>query len=425
MNMTEVIELVNTNRGTGQKENLNRMRLLMSKLGNPQDSLRVVHIAGTNGKGSVSAFLSSILSQAGIKSGVYTSPHLESINERIKISGQMITDDAFIEATEIVAPFVEQVEEETGERLYSFEILTAVALLHFSVCGCELVILETGIGGRLDATNVVSSSEASIITSIGYDHMKVLGDTIEQIAAEKAGIIKSNGLVIFPEMSEEVDAVISRKAADVQADMIKVTPNHISSVNMTDTYSSFSYKEMDGLVIHLLGRHQIINAVLAVEASQILEQRGFAITSEHIRRGLELAAWPGRMEKISEHPTILIDGAHNPEGVAALRENIGYLFPDEPLTFVVGMMKDKEYKEMIEQMLPYAEKVLTVSPDPYRGFDAEATADWLKDKGQDAQAFKSVDELIVELKSQSYLNRKVIVFGSLYLIGDMRRLWQN
>ncbi|GAB2317923.1 folylpolyglutamate synthase/dihydrofolate synthase family protein [Alkalibacterium sp. s-m-22] len=425
MNMTEVIELVNTNRGTGQKENLNRMRLLMSKLGNPQDSLRVVHIAGTNGKGSVSAFLSSILSQAGIKSGVYTSPHLESINERIKISGQMITDDVFIEATEKVAPFVEQVEEETGERLYSFEILSAVALLHFSVCGCELVILETGIGGRLDATNVVSSSEASIITSIGYDHMKVLGDTIEQIAAEKAGIIKSNGLVVFPEMSEEVDAVISRKAEDVQADMIRVTPNHISSVSMTDIYSSFSYKEMDGLVIHLLGRHQITNAVLVVEAAQVLEQRGFAITSEHIRRGLELAAWPGRMEKISEHPTILIDGAHNPEGVAALRENIGYLFPDEQLIFVVGMMKDKAYKEMIEQMLPYAEKVLTVSPDPYRGFDAETTAEWLKDKGQDAQAFKSVDELIVELKSQSYLNRKVIVFGSLYLIGDMRRLWQN
>ncbi|GEN49995.1 bifunctional folylpolyglutamate synthase/dihydrofolate synthase [Alkalibacterium pelagium] len=425
MNMTEVIELVNTNRGTGQKENLNRMRLLMNKLGDPQDRLRVVHIAGTNGKGSVSAFLSSILSQAGIKAGVYTSPHLESINERIKVSGQMITDEEFIEATETVAPFVAQVEEETGERLYSFEILTAVALLHFAVSRCDLVILETGIGGRLDATNVVNTSEASIITSIGYDHMKVLGDTIEQITAEKSGIIKENGLVIFPEMSEEVDAVISRKAENVQADMIRVTPNHISSVSMTDTYSSFSYKEMDGLIIHLLGRHQITNAALAVEAAQVLEQRGFVITSDHIRKGLELAAWPGRMEKISEHPTILIDGAHNPEGVAALRENISYLFPDEQLIFVVGMMKDKAYEDMIEQILPFSEKILTVSPDPYRGFDAEGTADWLDAQGQESQAFKSVDELIVELKSQSYLNRKVIVFGSLYLIGDMRRLWKK
>ena len=196
MNIAEVIRLVNTNRGNGKKENLNRMYLLMEKLGNPQKRLKFIHIAGTNGKGTTAAFIASILGETALKTGLFTSPHLEVINERIKIDQKNISDEAFILFTERVVSSVEEVELELSEKLYSFEILTAIALLYFAEQQCDMVILETGIGGRLDSTNIIQSPEVAAITSIGLDHMGMLGNTAEEIAKEKAGIIKSNSIVI-------------------------------------------------------------------------------------------------------------------------------------------------------------------------------------------------------------------------------------
>lgn len=424
MDMKDVIELVNTNRGTGQKENLYRMRLLLNKLGNPQQALKCVHVAGTNGKGSTSAFLSHILREAGIKTGVYTSPHLEKINERVMIDGVLITDSAFIQTTEAVARHVESVEEETGERLYSFEILTAVALLYFKEQECELVILEAGIGGRLDATNVIERPEVAIITSIGYDHMKVLGETIEQIASEKAGIIKEGGTLIYPEMTPAVNAVIEGRARENQATVRLIRTEELKEVQLSDQGGQFSFRNQADLAIRLLGRHQLMNAALAVEAAHELTKKGFEIDSAHIRSGLVNTGWPGRMEKISEHPAVIIDGAHNPEGVAVLKNNLKELYPDQSLILVCGMMKDKDYMNMIRQVLPFSKKVMTVSPDPYRGFDPFETAQRLSNEGTEAEAFDSVASVVDKLKQESSSKDTVIVMGSLYLIGEFRKYWR-
>lgn len=423
MNMSDVINLVNTNRGTGNKENLFRMRLLMKKIGDPQRTLKFIHVAGTNGKGSTSAFLSSILNEAAIKTGVFTSPHLEIINERIQIDKQNISDEDFIEITEKVAPYVEEVEEETGERLYSFEILTAAALLYFAQKDCSLVILEAGIGGRLDATNIIDTPEVAIITSIGYDHMKLLGGTKEQIASEKAGIIKDKGTVICPVMSQEISQIIQSIVTEKRATLKEINQTDITQMVLTDSYSRFNYKELNDLTIHLLGKHQVMNASLAVEAVLELKLKGYKLDYDQIRKGLFKALWPGRMEKISLEPNVIIDGAHNPEGVDMLKENVAQLFPTDQLVFVVGMMKDKAYMEMIEKILPLAKKVFTVSPDPYRGFNAKETAELIEERGYSSEAFDSVETIINELKTEKHQKETIIVFGSLYLIGDFKKLW--
>lgn len=425
MNMNDVIALVNTNRGNGKKESLNRMNALLDKIGNPQKSLQFVHIAGTNGKGSTASFISSILNQTAIKTGLFTSPHLEKINERIRVNQTTITDQDFIRITEKVAPLVDEVENELNEKLYSFEILTAVAFLYFSEKECELVILEAGIGGRLDATNAISAPEVAVITSIGLDHMKVLGDSKESIAREKAGIIKKNGVLVFPEMEETLETIFYEKASEQRSKAMKVKAADIASVVLSEHTSVFSYKRFKEVMIHLIGMHQVMNACLAIEAIELLQSKGYPIKDSVISEGLYEARWAGRMEKISDDPLIIIDGAHNPAGVHSLKQTIETLFEGEKVTFVIGMMKDKPYQAMIETMLPFAEKVHTVSPDDYRGFDAKEVSDWLTDKGIQAKSHDSVDSVIDSLNKESNASDKIIVFGSLYLIGEFREKWNQ
>lgn len=425
MKMNDVIGLVNTNRGNGKKESLKRMYALLEKIGNPQKKLKFVHIAGTNGKGSTASFLSSILEQTAIKTGLFTSPHLEKINERIGINKTNITDTDFIQMTEKVAPYVDEVEKELNERLYSFEILTAVAFLYFAEKECELVILEAGIGGRLDATNTIQTPEVAVITSIGLDHMKVLGDSIESIAHEKAGIVKEKGVLIFPEMEDSLEKIFYNKAKQKQTTVRKIESADVTDVRIKEDLTTFSYKQFNPIRIHLLGMHQAMNACLALEAAQVLQDMGYEINQSDIIKGLNEARWPGRMEKISDSPLIILDGAHNPAGVKTLKQTVETIFKDEKLTFVVGMMKDKEYHDMIESILPFAHMIHTVSPDEYRGFDAQTVAAELRNKGIHAQAHVSVDSLIDMLKKESYHSDKIIVFGSLYLIGEFRQKWNK
>ena len=425
MNMTDVIALVNTNRGNGKKESLKRMFSLLDKIGNPQNKLKFVHIAGTNGKGSTASFLSSILKQTAIKTGLFTSPHLEVINERIQIDSETISDADFIQTTEKVAPYVEEVEKELNERLYSFEILTAVAFLYLAEKECELVILEAGIGGRLDATNTIKTPEVAIITSIGLDHVKVLGDSKEAIANEKAGIIKEKGVLIFPEMEDYLEAIFYNKAQEKQTTVVKVKTTDVTELDMTKDRTTFSYKAFESIAIHLLGKHQVMNACLALEAVLTLQHKGYEIDNSAIIKGLHETRWPGRMEKISDKPLIILDGAHNPAGVQTLKKTVETLFEGEKLTFIVGMMKDKNYHDMIENILPFAYTIHTVSPDFYRGFDAEEVAAELRKKGVQAHSHQSVDAVIDTLKSEGSTSEKVIVFGSLYLIGEFRKKWNK
>lgn len=424
MDMNDVVTLVNTNRGNGKKKSLDRMQLLMEKLDHPEKDLSFVHIAGTNGKGSTAAFISQILIQAQLKTGIFTSPHLEKVNERIQINSQMISDEEFIHVTEKVAARVNEVETEYGERLYSFEILTAVALLYFKQKRCDIVILEAGIGGRLDSTNVIPVPEVAVITSIGMDHTRVLGNSLEKIAEEKAGIIKKDGDIVLPAFDSPLSKVFRSKAESNQAKLHEVRLSKGKDLILTENSSTFSYKRFERLTIKLIGKHQVNNALLAIEASLILKQKGFKISDKHISQGIEKTYWPGRMERIQEKPTIFIDGAHNPEGVNTLRNSIHTLFPDEKLIFLIGMMKDKDYMKMIDKVVPYAKKIYTVSPDPYRGFPPRVVAKDLKKRGIESESFDSILDAVSTLKEIAE-KEKVIVFGSLYLIGDIKKYWDK
>ncbi|MER2064625.1 MAG: Mur ligase family protein, partial [Alkalibacterium sp.] len=329
MDMKDVIALVNTNRGNGKKESLNRMHKLLDKLGNPEKNLSFVHIAGTNGKGSTASFMAQILIKAGMKTGVFTSPHLEVVNERIRINDAFISDEDFIKVTEKVAAVVDAVEEECGERLYSFEILTAVALLYYDEHMCDIVVLEAGIGGRLDATNTIPVPEVAIITSIGMDHTKMLGETLEKIAGEKAGIIKENGQVVLPAFSPSIAQDFQEKAGTRHATVRQADLNEVKNLLLNEQGSTFSYKQFEEVKVNMVGKHQVSNALLAIEAALILKEKGYGISDEAILEGIAASYWPGRMEKIHDKPTIFIDGAHNPEGVERLRESVETLFPDE------------------------------------------------------------------------------------------------
>lgn len=422
MNMEEVTALVNTNRGNGKKENLDRMANLMQKLGNPQNQLKFIHIAGTNGKGTTASFISSILREAGMQVGLFTSPHLEVVNERIQVDQKFISDQDFIECTEKVAAYVEEVETELSEKLYSFEILTAVAFVYFSRQNCDLVVLETGIGGRLDSTNIIETPEVAVITSIGLDHMNMLGHTLKEIAQEKAGIIKTNGSVVVYDCGNELRPVFEERAQEKRAELKVLNLSDIEQLSASVKGQEFNYKQFKNLKIKMVGIHQLSNATLAIETALQLRATYEMITDEAIRKGLEKAFWAGRMEVLREEPLVLVDGAHNEQGVALLSQNIRRLFPDQKITFVVGMMKDKAYIDMIEVVSDIAKRILTVSPDPWRGFDAEEVATVLNNRGQSARFVKSLEDIQQYIEKEAEKEEIIVVFGSLYLVGDLRKL---
>lgn len=422
MNMEEVTALVNTNRGNGKKENLDRMASLMQKLGNPQNQLKFIHIAGTNGKGTTASFISSILREAGMQVGLFTSPHLEVVNERIQVDQTFISDQDFIDCTEKVAVYVAEVEAELSEKLYSFEILTAVAFVYFSRQNCDLVVLETGIGGRLDSTNIIETPEVAVVTSIGLDHMNMLGHTLKEIAQEKAGIIKTNGSVVIYDCGNELQPIFEERAREKQAELKVLNQSDIELLSASVKGQEFNYKQYRNLKIKMVGVHQLSNAALAIETALQLKATYEMITNEAIRKGLEKAFWAGRMEVLREEPLVLVDGAHNEQGVALLSQNIRSLFPDQKITFVVGMMKDKAYIDMIENVSDIARQILTVSPDPWRGFDAEEVATILNNRGQSARFVKSVEDIQKYIEKEAEKKEVIVVFGSLYLVGDLRKL---
>lgn len=420
MDMQDVIALVNTNRGKGKKKNLNRINYLLNELGNPQTQLKVIHVAGTNGKGSTSSLMMSILREAGYKVGLFTSPHLESINERIRINDTFITDEEFIRLTERVSVAVEKTEYELNESLHAFEILTAVAYLYFSSKPVDVVILEAGIGGRLDATNTIPQSLVSIITSIGLDHVKVLGNTPEKIAEEKAGIVKVGGDLVTFDPPESLKTIFEKKCSEQRATYHRVETSKLQVTEVTLEKQVFDYKQYKNLSIRLLGTHQVRNALLAIEAMEILRTKNYSISDQAIHRGLENAFWPGRWEKISNTPLAFMDGAHNQPAVEELMKTINSLFPQEKITFILGMMQDKSYQTMLETVMPKANKFLTLAPDSERAIESETMAENLRKEGFKAKPLASPREALDYIQHEAEEDEIIVVFGSLYLVGNIK-----
>ncbi len=372
MDWNEAIALLHGANWKHTKIGLERMRDFMHALGDPQEKLRYVHIAGTNGKGSACVMTQSILTAAGFRTGLYISPHLDQFNERISIDGETISDADLRR----LAARVRAAAETLGEEPTDFEMITAMAFCWFEEQHCDLVVLEVGMGGRLDATNVISHPEVCAIMHIGLDHTEFLGDTVEQVAAEKAGILKPGAdCVLYHQLPGVID-VVQQRFADVNPDaaarLVITDPTAFTARTRTIDGQVFDYRNRPELRIQLLGNYQMENAMAVLDIIDCLQRRGWGITENAIRAGLAQATWPGRFEVLSREPLLIVDGAHNPNGVEALVDTIRAYFPDQKINFVMGVMKDKDYHTMLRLIAPFAARFITELPDAHRALRSEA-----------------------------------------------------
>lgn len=415
MGIEETLQFIHATSWKGSRLGLERMQDLMLRLRNPQEELRFVHVAGTNGKGSVCAMLSSVLSSAGYRTGLYTSPHLVRVNERMKIGGVDISDEDLICAAEQVKAAVEQMDDKPTE----FEVITAMAFVYFRQQKCDVVVLEVGLGGRLDATNVIPVPELAILMNIGLEHTEVLGDTLQEIAAEKAGIIKRNGTVVFYPQLPSVESVFEEACAQRNATFVRADNGDVLVREESLEGSVFDWKQWKQLRINLLGRHQIWNAVVALTAAEQLERKGWMIGETAIRKGLANTYWPARLEILNEAPLFILDGAHNPQCVEMLEQSMQTLFLDRKVVFLTGMLRDKDYLKMLNLISHRIKEVVCLTPDSERALPAEALASVLAGFEIKATAFDDVERGIIAALTAAK-GRPIVAFGSLYLAGAIR-----
>ncbi|NLO48085.1 MAG: bifunctional folylpolyglutamate synthase/dihydrofolate synthase [Clostridiales bacterium] len=394
---------------------------LLSELDNPHMGMKYVHIAGTNGKGSTANFISGILRCAGYKTGLYTSPHLSRINERIAINGETISDQEFAAITAQVASAVGRLEADGYQRPTIFGLITAVGYLYFKRKQCDIVILETGMGGRLDATNVIEGTEVSVITNIGLDHTEYLGNTPELIAAEKAGIIKKGGTVVLYRQSEAVMNVIKDACRKSGAQLLIADGRTADIKSLTTDGAVFDFGGYENLRISLAGRYQVDNAAAAITAAEVLRQKGYAIDGLCIRQGLKTAFWPGRFELIRKEPTVIVDGTHNPQGAGALTESLELLFSGKKIIFVLGALAGKDYKGSIERTLPLAKSFYTITADSDRALNANLLAEEIgRHSGIAVKAFQTIPAALDEIMAHASIEDVICIFGTLYQVSEVR-----
>ncbi|MBQ9549236.1 MAG: bifunctional folylpolyglutamate synthase/dihydrofolate synthase [Lachnospiraceae bacterium] len=410
--------------------NLSAISELLSRLGNPQDQLKFVHIAGTNGKGSTAAFLSRILMESGYKVGVYSSPHLTDYTERMQILSpgkepEFISGDDFGFLTGLVKDRAEDMKRDRIQYPSEFEIITAMAFLYFLEQEVDLVILETGLGGRLDATNVIKTPDLAVLTTISYDHTEILGETLEQIAYEKAGIIKENGDIIMYPQTPEVEAVFENVCNERKAWLHRtILPSKINEISLRG--QTFDLPGQKDLEIALPGIYQVGNASLAIGAAKILYTRGYEdITDDSMRRGLKNTHIPGRFELLQSDPTVIVDGSHNEEGAMVLARSLESQFGEEQkVIFIMGVLADKEYDRMTAEIAHLAKKFFTVTPDSDRALPAAQLAQFIHSAtGLTATPCNSVQTAVRMALSQAEEDDVICIFGSFYYVGEVRRLF--
>lgn len=405
----------------GGKPDLKRVQKFMTLLGNPQNGLKFIHVAGTNGKGSTCAIVASVLEKAGYRTGLFTSPFISDFCERIQIDRQMIPREALIELVEELLPTV-QLLEENGEPLTEFDFTTGLGLLWFSRQKCDLVVLEVGLGGRLDATNVIGTTLVSVITSISLDHTKILGDTVEQIAAEKAGIIKPYGVtVVYADQKTGAMEVIRHTAANQHNQLVEADPSVLTVLSSGLHGTELLY---EGLHLHLplLGEHQVKNAATALAALSVLPRQGYPISDEAYIQGIASVRFPARLELLHEHPVVLLDGAHNPDGTDALAAAIHRYFNGRRLVGLIGMLADKDVHTAADSLDGLFSQVVTVAPDSPRAMPAEELADIWRMHGIEAFAAHHISEALERAFSLLEEEDALIICGSLFLAGEVRPL---
>lgn len=414
----EAVAYIDTFQWQAHAPGLERIRTLLHALGDPQKELKFVHVAGTNGKGSVCAYLVSVLRCAGYRVGLCTSPFLEDFRERIQVDGELIPPETLGELTELARPAAEAMEDHPTE----FELITAVAMLYFRRCRCDIVVLEVGLGGALDASNVIDVPEAAVITVMGMDHAAILGPTLGDIAAAKAGIIKPGGAVVSFGGCPEADAVIRERCREQGAQLTEVDFSRLRVVGTGLDGTDLEFAPYGALHVPLVGLYQAKNAAVAVTTVEVLEKRGWEISRRALEQGLASVCWPGRLEVVRRAgPVILRDGAHNAHGMAATVESLRALFPGKKLTILMGVMADKDVEDMLKLLAPIAGQVFTVRPESPRAMPAEELAALVNRYGVPAVPCAGVAAGLQAAAEAAGADGAVCALGSLYLVGEVRR----
>lgn len=416
MTPEEALDFIHSVKWRGSRPGLSRTRELVEKLGSPQKRCRFIHVAGTNGKGSISAMLASILTKAGYKTGLYTSPYISRFNERISVDGQPISDGELCRLTELIKPVAEGMTDSPTE----FEIVTALGMKHFANRECDFVVLEVGMGGRLDSTNVIDAPELAVISRIGLDHTAELGSTVEEIAVEKAGIIKPGCCVISYEQEQSVMDVLLAACLSAGADFRAAEFDAIGGVVSSREGQSFRYKNGETLTIPLLGRNQLRNAAVVLECVDALRRRGVDISRAAVAEGLACVSWLARFEIVSKKPWFVVDGGHNPQCMETVRDNLLELFPDMRRIMLVGVLADKDYESMFSPILPYADAFVTVTPDNPRALSAQDLAKFFTDRGKPASPCETIAQGVEKAISLADADSVICAAGSLYMAGAVR-----
>ena len=401
---------------------LDTMRHLMAKLNNPQDKVKFIQVAGTNGKGSTAAYLTSILSEAGIKVGRYTSPAVFSSTEQYFACGGCISESEYAKGVTAVAEAAASLD---GETPTAFEQETALAFWYFAQKGCELAILEAGLGGDMDATNIVTTTVCSIITSISMDHCRILGNKISEIAAHKAGIIKPGAPVICIEQKEDAMEPIRAAAKAADTPLYEVHRDEVRQIFSDKRESIVFFREFENLHLKMLGSCQPENAALAVQAASVLS-RSYPIEKKHIYDGIEKTRWGGRFELHSGSPDIILDGAHNPDGIRRLRESVNQMFGAVPICYVCGVLADKDYEKEIEILFGRASNVFTVTPPSPRAMKSTDLKAAIKERFPQLKvtSFDSEDGIEKAMEAAVSQNNPVVVCGTLTILARVKE-WMN
>lgn len=417
MTYDEALAVIHQTPWKRHQPTLSRIKELMSLLGDPQDKLRFIHITGSNGKGSTAALTASVLQQAGYRVGLCTSPYIHRFNERMRINGEPISDKELAELTEKVFSAAKKMSDTPTE----FEFVNAITFEFFARHSCDIVVLEVGLGGRLDATNVIKAPIAAVITAIGLEHTEFLGDTLEKIAFEKAGIIKSGCQAILGENPPEVRAAVAEVCREKGVSLKITSGNSFTVEKVTAQYQLLRGDDQTEYRLPLLGAHQRQNLACALAAIEAAKESGFAISNEAIQKGIAAAHWIGRFERLSAAPDFFVDGGHNPQCAETLAKTIKDIYGEKKVIFLIGVLADKDIEGILSPVLPMAKAVFTITPPVPRAMESATLSALLKERfGVDSTPFGAIRDGITAALGFAASNDVIIAFGSLYSVGEIR-----
>lgn len=405
---------------------LEPLREMLQRLGDPQDSLSFVHIAGTNGKGSVLAYVSTVLKEAGYRVGRYISPTIFSYRERIQVNEQYISREDLVSLTEKIKATGDQMLAEGLLHPTMFEAETALAFLYFAEQKCDLVVLECGMGGRTDATNVIHSTVAAVLTSISMDHMGFLGDTLSEIAGNKAGIIKPGCTVVTLKQDPEAERAVLKQAGACGCPVVTADPEYAVHRERGLFLQTFDYKGREKMEVTLSGEHQFENAALALEVLDVLKEKGYGIPEEALRTGFRKTVWTGRFSVVAREPYFIVDGAHNRDAAEKLSRSIENCLKERRLIYIMGVLADKEYEAVIRKTVGYASEIITVmTPDNVRALPAKELARAVAVHNPHVQAAESIQAAVEQAYALAGKDDVILAFGSLSWLGELMRTVQN